>query len=246
MLDELENQMLRSTALPLLRKYNLIHHLNPESSVMGIQVQVTTPFIEDIALEYLKSGLVIAVPTDTVYGLACDATNVEAISRLYNIKSRNKEKPLAICLGNVVDLNDWANIQHLPINLLHSLLPGAVTLILESINHTLDRSLCLDDKVGIRIPDYSLIRTLSQKLQKPLALTSANLSDEPSARRISEFKNIWNKIPVILDGGELNATSASTIVDLSEIGFFKIVREGAAFEDTIKILKRYSLKEIKI
>lgn len=242
--DEIEKQMLRSKALPLLRKFNLITNTSTDPHFMGVTVPVVSQFASEIATEYLKFGFVIAVPTDTVYGLACDATNIEAIRRLYHIKSRNKEKPLAICLGNVVDLNEWAKIEHLSISLLHSLLPGPVTLILESINDTLDKSLCLDGKVGIRIPDSSFIRTLSQKLGKPLALTSANLSNEPSAKQISEFKNIWDRIPVIFDGGTLSANSgASTIVDLSETGHFKIIRDGAALSDTITILKSYTLSE---
>lgn len=59
------------------------------------------------AIEFLKSGSVIAVPTDTVYGLACDATNTGAIHKLYNIKCRNENKPVAICLGEITDINLW-------------------------------------------------------------------------------------------------------------------------------------------
>lgn len=226
--------LIRTMALPILRKFNIIENVVP----------VTSLFAEEIATEYLKFGFVAAVPTDTVYGLACDATNVEAISQLYDIKSRNKEKPLAICLGDVVDLHKWANIQHLSLKLLHSLLPGPVTVILESTNNTLDTSLCLDGKVAIRIPDYIFIRNLSRRIKKPLALTSANLSTEPSAIEISGFKNIWNKVPIIFDGGLLHSNcGASTIVDLSQCGVFSIVREGAAMEETMKILKRYLLRE---
>lgn len=234
--------MLRSMALPLLRKFNVIH--NGESPLMGIQIPINSSFAEEVAIEYLKLGFVIALPTDTVYGLACDATNVEAINGLYDIKSRNKEKPLAICLGNVADLDNWANIQHLPFSLLHSLLPGPVTVILETNNHTLDKSLSFEGKVGIRIPNYSFIRNLSLTLKKPLALTSANLSFEPSSIEVKGFSNIWNKVPVIFDGGKLNINKgSSTIVDLSEIGLFKIVREGAALEHTISVLKKYSLRD---
>lgn len=244
MLSETENQMLRSVALPLLRKFNIINNITADSPFMGVQIPITSPFTEEIANEYLKHGYVIAVPTDTVYGLGCDATNIEAICRLYDIKARNKDKPIAICLGMVSDLSYWANIQHVPCGLLHSLLPGPVTLILESINNHLDKSLCMNGKVGIRIPDYPFIRMLSKKLKKPLALTSANLSNEPSATKVSQFKNIWHKVPIIFDGGTLAVNKgASTIVDLSEIGVFTIVREGAALEETISVLRKYSLKE---
>lgn len=233
--------MLRSAAL--LRKFNVMNNININSPLMGVQLPITNTFSEEIANEYLKFGFVVAVPTDTVYGLACDATNVDAISSLYDIKARNKEKPIAICLGSVSDLNIWGNVRHLPNDLLHSLLPGPVTLILESINKSLDRSLSLDGKVGIRIPDYPFIRALSQKLQKPLALTSANLSTEPSATELSQFRKLWDKIPIIFDGGALSVNSgASTIVDLSQPGKFKIVREGAALEKTIDILQKHDLK----
>lgn len=234
--------MLRSLASPLLRRLNIIHNMNAEVPVTGVQLEITSPFAEEIGAEYLKFGSVIAVPTDTVYGLACDATNVEAICKLYDIKSRNKEKPLAICLGDVSELSVWGNVQHLPNGLLNSLLPGPVTLLLDSINNNLDKSLCLDGKVGIRIPNYPFIRILSRKLKKPLALTSANRSSEPSAKEITEFKNIWGKIPLIFDGGLLTTNNgASTIVDLSKSGVFKIIREGAALQETISILKKFSL-----
>lgn len=244
MLDDSEKQMLRSVALPILRKFNIINNFNANSPFMGLQIPSTSAFSEEIANEYLKFGFVIAVPTDTVYGLACDATNVKAISRLYDIKARNMEKPIAICLGSVTDLHFWADIQHLPNDLLHSLLPGPVTIILKSSNNNLDKSLCFNGKVGIRIPDSSFIRNLSQNLKKPLALTSANLSNEPSAMKISEFKNIWDKIPIIFDGGTLSVNDgASTIVDLSESGLFKVVRKGAGFEETIRTLRKYELRD---
>lgn len=210
---------------------------------MATHIPIINSSAEEIAIEYLKSGSVIAVPTDTVYGLACDATNTSAINKLYAIKCRNENKPLAICLGQTNDVKTWAEVQQLPQNLLQALLPGPVTLILHCANKTLDKSLSLRGKVGIRIPDYSFIRRLACGLGKPLALTSANLSNEPSAVEVTEFSSIWDKLPAIFDGGKVGSDhSASTVVDLSEPGFYTIVREGVAHEETTSILKKFGIK----
>ncbi|KAJ8913183.1 hypothetical protein NQ315_009020 [Exocentrus adspersus] len=210
---------------------------------MAKLIPIVSSSAEEIAIEYLKSGSVIAVPTDTVYGLTCDATNASAINKLYTIKCRNEYKPLAICLGEVDEVSSWGKVEHLPSNLLEALLPGPVTLILDSVNKSLDKSLSLNNKVGIRIPNYPFIRHLACGLGKPLALTSANLSNEPSSVEVSEFSSIWDRIPAIFDGGNLGLDhSASTVIDLSEPGLYVIRRKGAAYKKLINILTKFGLK----
>lgn len=116
-------------------------------------------------------------------------------------------------------------------------------MILKSINK-LDKSVCFNGKIGIRIPNYNFIRDLAVGLGKPLALTSANLSAEPSAISALEFQGIWDKIPAVFDGGITNINrNGSTIIDLSELGSYHIVREGVAFKETVQILKNFGLKD---
>lgn len=222
---------------------NLVKYsTKPNVHYMAEHICITGSGAVQSAIEFLKGGFVIAVPTDTVYGLACDATDTQAIHNLYNIKCRNENKPVAICLGEISDIKLWANTKHLPSTLLTYLLPGPVTLILHSINK-LDNSLCYKGKVGIRIPDYNFIRDLASGLGKPLALTSANLSNEPSAVSTLEFKAVWHKIPAVFDGGLTNTNrSGSTIIDLSGLGTYQIVREGVAYNETISILEKFGLK----
>lgn len=209
---------------------------------MAEHIPITRADAVTSAIELLKFGAVIAVPTDTVYGLACDATNSQAIQKLYNVKCRNENKPVAICLGEIPDIKLWASTKHLPNSLLNYLLPGPVTLILNSINK-LDPSLCYRGKVGIRIPDYNFIRELASGLGKPLALTSANLSNQPSAVTTLEFQSVWDKIPAVFDGGITHINrSGSTIIDLSEKGAYSIIREGVAYRETINILEKFELK----
>lgn len=217
------------------------------SKIMTIQKGVEGIIAETCAIRILKSGGVIALPTDTIYGVACDATNVNAISKLYSIKHRDENKPLAICLGNVDDVKKWAIVSHLPSGLLQELLPGPVTLILRTVSENLDKSLVCCGKVGIRIPNYSFIRTISNGLGKPLALTSANLSAQPSSVRIEEFQALWDKLDCVFDGGDLSKStinrSGSTIVDLSIKGVYSIVRSGMALENTCSILNSFELNK---
>lgn len=199
---------------------------------------------EKLVVNLLKAGKVVAVPTDTLYGLACNATNTHAINELYNIKRRNEDKPIAICVGRVCDVQKWARINHLPDGLLHALLPGPVTLVLQSLNK-LDKSLSHNGKIGIRIPDYSFIRNVANALKCPIALTSANISSEPSAIKIEEFQPLWDKVSAVLDGGSLGSgdREGSTIVDLSTSGCFHFVRPGVAASEVSQVLQKFGLKQ---
>lgn len=201
---------------------------------------------EAIAIDLLKSGKVIAVPTDTLYGLACSATNIDAINNLYRIKCRNENKPVAICVGRVCDVEKWAFINHLPDGLLSALLPGPVTVVLHCINK-LDKSLSHNGKVGIRIPDNNFIKNIVNGLDYcPLALTSANVSSEQSSLKIEEFKPLWNKVGAVFDSGCLSCSGdrrGSTVVDLSISGYFSVIRKGVAVVEVSKILQIYGLKE---
>lgn len=212
---------------------------------MAYVIPVTHEEAETVALSLLKAGKVIAVPTDTLYGLACSATNLKAINSLYEIKRRNENKPVAICLGQVCDVRKWASVDHLPDGLLRALLPGPVTLVLRCIKK-LDKSVRHNGKIGIRIPDYGFIRSVANSLGCPLALTSANISSEPSAIKIEEFEPLWSKVSAVFDGGSLGSgdRQGSTVVDLSASGYFTVIRAGVAATEVSLILEKFGLKQI--
>jgi len=200
-----------------------------------------------LASELLKAGQVIALPTDTIYGLACSATNHEAIRRLYEIKGRNEEKPVAVCVSDYSDLKHWGRAEHLPKELLEKLLPGAVTIVLRKSKH-LDNPFLNPGvtKVGIRIPDFAFIREVCREFDQPMALTSANRSSEKSSLNVEEFKNLWPQISVVFDGGSLSDSedhrAGSTVIDLSEANTCKVIRQGIAFEPTVEALKLFNIK----
>lgn len=209
------------------------------------------PNLESIinaSVKSLKSGNVIALPTDTIYGVAALAQSTEAVTKLYEIKRRHEEKPVAICVGNLEDVYKWGKVT-VSKEILQDLLPGPVTLVFErtdQLNPGLNPTTRL---VGIRIPDHDFVRQLSLACEEPLALTSANVSTVgQSSLKIEEFKEIWPKLDLILDGGVLGLTEqcrkGSTVVNLSVHGKFSIIREGSAYDQTVNILSRkYGLED---
>ncbi|XP_023295726.2 yrdC domain-containing protein, mitochondrial [Lucilia cuprina] len=213
--------------------------------------KVEDPRSITIARNCLRSGNVIALPTDTVYGLACDANNEKAIQNLYNIKGRDFHKPVAICVKDLADLRKYGQAEHLNDSLLEQLLPGAITIVIERSKHLSNPFLNpTTSKIGIRIPDFEFIQQLCASFdEQPLALTSANRSSERSSLNIKEFDVLWPLLGGIFDAGQVGLTeerrSASTVVDLATPGLFKIVREGVALKQTLDVLHAHGLKSFE-
>lgn len=202
----------------------------------------------DLAAKLLTSSQVVALPTDTVYGLAANANDKSAIQKLYKIKGRDCKKPVAICVANIESLKRYGEAKHLPNDLLSALLPGPVTLVLRKTKHLDNPYLnpgC--SNIGVRIPDCDFIRNVTQVCDFPVALTSANKSCEKSTLNVKEFVTLWPSLGAVFDGGQLGLTeeqrAASTVIDLSEPGYFNIIRDGIAVTSTITVLKSYSFKE---
>lgn len=201
------------------------------------------------AASLLESGEVIGIPTDTVYGLACDANNPAGIQKMYDIKGRSCTKPISICVSQVQDLQYWGRADHLPEELLHSLLPGAVTIVVYKSHHLSNPYLNPGvDKIGIRVPNFDFIRKVTEALKRPIALTSANRSSQKSTLNVSEFEDLWPQLGMVYDGNQLGNSeeqrAASTVIDLSVPSKFKIIREGVAIRKTIQLLKKFNLEEI--
>uniref|UniRef100_A0A674J2A7 Threonylcarbamoyl-AMP synthase n=2 Tax=Terrapene triunguis TaxID=2587831 RepID=A0A674J2A7_9SAUR len=195
----------------------------------------------------LREGGLVAVPTDTIYGIAALAQSSQAIKKIYNLKGRNGGKPLAICLGDVEHIYRYCHV-NVPEELLRDLLPGPVTLVLqrsEGLNKDLNPFTSL---VGVRIPNHTFIREVAQACSGPLALTSANISTRASTLTVSEFQDLWPQLSLVIDGGAIGDIQSpecrlgSTVVDLSVSGKYTIIRPGCALTPTVEILgKKYGL-----
>jgi len=154
----------------------------------------------DKATKILNDDGVVALPTDTIYGLAGLAQSTTAVEKIYSVKERHNEKPLSICVGSIDDVSKWAEV-YCEITLLKDLFPGPVTLLFKrspDLNPNLNPGV---SNIGIRIPDHAFIRALCIACDSPLALTSANASAAMSTLKVEEFKYLWPKIDLVIDGG---------------------------------------------
>ncbi|PZC71278.1 hypothetical protein B5X24_HaOG213680 [Helicoverpa armigera] len=246
-------------SMNFFQKHNLFSSflLRYKSASVKMKIDKMAPVISSFedyastkAAEYLGKGQVIAVPTDTIYGLACSANCPDAIKKLYAIKGRDSAKPVAICVSYIKDVRKWGEADHLPDDLLHSLLPGPVTVVLEKTKY-LDNPFLnpTATKIGIRIPDHDFVNRVTKIFDKPVALTSANFSNEPSTLSIKEFEHLFGHLGAVFDGGVLSQgleqnRTGSTVVDLSQQGTYNVIRRGISYDRVVKIVESFGLKSI--
>lgn len=189
-------------------------------------IKISTPDALKKSINALSSGGVIAFPTDTVYGIGCLVNNHSAISRLYEIKKRSEEKAIPVLIGEFSQLEEVANFISKKSQLLsEAFWPGALTIVFIKSGN-LPESISQYTTIGIRMPDYPWLRELMAQVG-PLAVTSANLSGQESAKTSEEVSNqLDGKIDLIIDGGLCKGGVPSTIVDCTK-DKIQILREGA-------------------
>jgi|SRR5581483_4907844 len=176
-----------------------------------MDTQLLTPDELTEAAALLRRGAVVAIPTDTVYGVAADAADPEAIARLFEAKRRPLDKaiPLLVDEASGLDLVA-ASVPAAARALAARFWPGALTIIVTR------RRVRADDlpTVAVRMPDHALARALIRLAGGRLAVTSANLSGEPPATTAQEvLQQLGGRIAAVLDGGPCPGGVASSIVD---------------------------------
>jgi L-threonylcarbamoyladenylate synthase len=178
------------------------------------------------AVAALRRGDLVVYPTETVYGLAADATDPEAVERAFEAKGRSHEKPVSMALPDVGAAADYVRLSDRERAFCERFLPGPVTVLLERTDRVPNVLVAGRDRVGIRVPDHELSRNLARRVG-PITATSANRSGEPSARRVEEIAPEVRERAVVIDRGETPGTE-STVVDVST---GEIVRRGAKAEE---------------
>lgn len=176
-------------------------------------------------VEVIKSGGVVIMPTDTIYGIIADATNECAIQRVYEMKKRNEHKPMLMLVNSIEMLEKYvSSINDVERKLIDELWPGALTIIFKkkNISDLLTGGL---DTVGIRFPDNELLIDIMNELNVPLLSTSVNVSGDESATCINNISNlILDSVDYVYDVGECKG-EPSTIVVVND-NELKILREG--------------------
>ena len=178
------------------------------------------------AVAALRRGELVVYPTETVYGLAADALDPEAVERVFEAKGRSRGKPVSMALPEAAVAADYARVSDRERAFCERFLPGPVTVLLERTDRVPDVLVAGRDRVGVRVPDHDLSRDLARRVG-PITATSANRSGNPRARRVAELDERVRERAVVLDGGETPGTE-STVVDVAA---GEIVRRGALADD---------------
>jgi len=189
------------------------------------------------AVELLSDGKVVAVPTETVYGLAADALNPSAIAKIFEVKNRPADNPLICHFHSIEELKNFVKeIPDATSTLMKHFSPGPISFMLDlPENSPLKFATCGRAQVIVRIPDHPLFLEIISNLNRPAAAPSANTSGRvsPTSAEMVE-KDLGGKIDGIVDGGISHFGIESTIVDARSEGEIFILRPGAIGEEEIQ------------
>ncbi len=178
-----------------------------------INKTISDPDILQTALELIKADGVIVMPTDTVYGVGCDAWSDAGIQRLYDLKHRSLGKSIPILIGSIRQLELVANaVPFAAQRLAERFWPGALTLVLPK-HAGLPGTISTDDTIGVRYPNHPFTAALLEA-SGPMAVTSANLSGMPNTTTAAQVQEqLSESIDLLIDGGETPGPVPSTVVD---------------------------------
>lgn len=187
------------------------------------------------AIDILASGGVVGIPTDTVYGIAANALDEAAVDRVFNLKGREDTSPIPVLVGEVEDLHRYGReVPDEAIALADAFWPGQLTIVVaksDIIPSVVSGGL---DTVGLRVADHPVPRELVSALGAPITATSANISGtEALSSAKSVLEQLGTYLDMVFDGGELPASSPSTVVDAT-VSPPRILREGAVPREAIE------------
>ncbi|XVH30231.1 L-threonylcarbamoyladenylate synthase [Haloferacaceae archaeon DSL9] len=166
------------------------------------------------AADAVARGEAVVYPTETVYGLGADATDSAAVERVFELKRRDRDKPLSFAVPTVEAALAYSEPTARERRFMREFLPGPVTVVVERTDALADELTAGRDRVGVRIPDHDVALQLLEAIEPtPLTATSANRSGEPSVRRIADLPAaIRDGVGAVVDDGEAPGTE-STVVD---------------------------------
>ena len=176
-----------------------------------LRVQVQT------AVEILRSGGVVSVPTDTLYGLAASAMDPEAVLRLFRIKGRQSDRALPLLLADPGDIATYAvDVPAAAAQLAERFFPGPLTLVLRSAHKVPDAVSAGLETIALRVPDHPVPRQVARELGTAITGTSANRSGMPAQTTAEGVREqLGADIDYVVDGGSCPGGVVSTVLDLS-------------------------------
>lgn len=178
-------------------------------------------------IDTLKSGGTILYPTDTIWGIGCDATNPEAINKIFEIKKREKSKSMIILVESEKRLQDLVEVPELAWEIM-DLSEKPVTLIYDNPQGLPKEILAEDGSIGIRLVKDNYLKKLIGKLNKPLVSTSANFSGDPSPMKFADIsQEIISSVDAVAEENhdKISQYSGSSVIRMWKDGRVKVLRE---------------------
>lgn len=201
----------------------------------------------NIAAEIIEKGGLVAVPTETVYGLAGNGLNENAVNNIYEVKGRPSIKPLSLMVPDLTAMDKYCvDVPEQARLLAEKFWPGPLTIVLKAKQNIPSIVLAGGDTVGLRCPDHPLTLRLLKTCELPLAAPSANPSSEESPKTAEKVMEYFDgKIDAVVDGGPCGIGLESTIIDMSNCPY-KILRQGALAAEEIASTLADNLKIVGI
>lgn len=182
----------------------------------------------DVAARLIRAGQLVAVPTETVYGLACNGLDEKAVAEIYEVKGRPPVKPLSLMVGGVEDMEKYCrDVPQAAYTLAGKYWPGPLTIVLKAKSIVPDIVRAGGSTVGLRCPDHPMTQDLLRLSALPFAAPSANPSGEPSPKNAAKVMEYFDgSIAAVLDGGDCGIGNESTIIDMT-CQPYRVLRESA-------------------
>jgi L-threonylcarbamoyladenylate synthase len=179
------------------------------------------------ARDALREGALVALPTDTVYGLCVLAGDDAAVERLYRVKGREATHALPLFVGSLEQARQIGEMNEAAEALATRFWPGALTLVVRMQPEFVTRAAASGETVGLRVPDSALLRELALELG-PITGTSANLSGSEECRSGEDVRaQLGDAVDLIVDSAVATESAPSTVVDCTHAGSVRVLRDGA-------------------
>ncbi|QCP92098.1 L-threonylcarbamoyladenylate synthase [Haloarcula marismortui] len=167
----------------------------------------------DDAAAAVRDRKLVVYPTETVYGLGADALDAAAVERVFDAKGRERDKPVSLAVPDIESAREYTRLSDRELAFMREFLPGPVTVVVERRDVVPDVLVAGQDRVGVRVPDHDLALELLAETG-PLTATSANISGNPSVRTVDDLDAIRERAAVVLDAGETDGGTGSTVVNV--------------------------------
>jgi L-threonylcarbamoyladenylate synthase len=226
-----------------LRAFHSKHCPTPRGQTLPaelLRINAQAPEADAVryAAHFLTRGCVVGIPTDTFYGLAADPFNLAAVDEIYRVKGRPETRALPILVNSLEQAlmlardreQEIAGQKTAPgrfLRLADAFWPGGLTVVMDASNRVPLKVTAGTGKVALRWPKSALVEHLISEFEGPITGTSANVSGFPSCSGADQvMKQLGNRLPLVLDGGDTGAALPSTIVELRGEEW-RVLRQGA-------------------